>query len=126
MSPAACAQKKSPKSDALKMSYKVLLTQSAERDLEAIYDYIAENDTQANADYVLDKLMDVAESLANYPERGSYPKELLAVGIREYRQVNFKPYRLIYRVSGKQVIVYIIADGRRDMQTLLMRRMLGV
>ena len=108
------------------MSYKVLLTHSAERDLEAIYDYIAENDTQANANYVLDKLLEVAETLASYPERGSYPKELLSVGIREYRQAHFKPYRLIYRVSGKQVIVYIIADGRRDMQTLLTRRMLGV
>lgn len=108
------------------MSYKVLLTHSAERDLESIYDYIAENDTQANANYVLDKLMEVAESLAANPERGSYPKELLALGIREYRQAHFKPYRLIYRVSGKQVIIYIIADARRDMQTLLMRRMLGV
>jgi toxin ParE1/3/4 len=128
------------------MSYKVLLTHSAERDLEAIYDYIAENDTQASANYVLDKLMEVAESLAafdettshlanpakyagqaiGYPERDSYPKELLALGIREYRQAHFKPYRLIYRVSGKQVIIYIIADGRRDMQTLLTRRMLGV
>lgn len=48
------------------------------------------------------------------------------VCIREYRQAHFKPYRLIYRVSGKQVIIYIIADGRRDMQSLLMRRMLGV
>jgi toxin ParE1/3/4 len=108
------------------MIYKVLLTHSAERDLEAIYDYIAENDTQANANHVLDKLMEVAESLAAFPERGSYPKELLALGIREYRQAHFKPYRLIYRVNGKQVIVYIIADGRRDMQTLLTRRMLGV
>ena len=108
------------------MSYKVLLTHSAERDLEAIYDYIAENDTQANANYVLDKLMEVAESLAAYPERGSYPNELLALGIREYRQTHFKPYRLIYRVNAKQVIIYLIADGRRDMQTLLTRRMLGV
>jgi toxin ParE1/3/4 len=108
------------------MSYKVLLTHSAERDLETINDHIAKNDTQANADYVLDKLMEVAESLAAFPECGSYPKELLALGIREYRQAHFKPYRLIYRVSGKQVIVYIIADGRRDMQTLLTRRMLGV
>ncbi len=108
------------------MSHKVLLTHSAERDLEAIYDYIAENDTQANANYVLDKLMEVAESLAAFLERSSYPKELLALGIREYRQAHFKPYRLIYRVSGKQVFVYIIADGRRDMQTLLTRRMLGV
>ena len=108
------------------MSYKVLLTHSAERDLEAIYDYIAENDSQANANHVLDKLMELAESLATFPERGSYPKELLALGIREYRQAHFKPYRLIYRISGKQVIVYLIADGRRDMQTLLTRRMLGV
>ena len=108
------------------MSCKILLTHSAERDLEALYDYIAENDSQANANYVLDKLMEVAESLAAFPERGSYPKELLALGIREYRQVYFKPYRLIYRINGKQVIVYLIADGRRDMQTLLMRRMLGV
>ncbi len=108
------------------MSYKVLLTHSAERDLEAIHDYIAEHDTQENANYVLEKLMEVAESLADFPERGSYPKELLALGMREYRQALFKPYRLIYRISGKQVIVYIIADGRRDMQTLLTRRMLGV
>ena len=111
------------------MSYRVLLTHSAERDLEAIYDYIGENDTQTNANYVLDKLAEVAEvaeSLATFPERGSYPKELLTLGIREYRQAHFKPYRLIYRVSGKQVIIYIIADGRRDMQTLLTRRMLGV
>ena len=108
------------------MSCKILLTHSAERDLEALYDHIAENDSQANANYVLDKMMEVAESLAAFPERGSYPKELLALGIREYRQVYFKPYRLIYRINGKQVIVYLIADGRRDMQTLLMRRMLGV
>ena len=107
------------------MSYKVLLTHSAERDLEAIYDHIAENDNPANANYVLYQLLQVAESLAAFSERGTYPKELLTLGIREYRQAHFKPYRLIYRVSGKQVIVYLIVDGRRDMQTLLTRRMLG-
>lgn len=107
------------------MSFKVLLTHSAERDLEEIYDYIAENDTQDNADHVLNKLMEVAETLASFPERGSYPKELLNLGIREYRQAHFKPYRLIYRVIGKQVLIYMIADGRRDMQALLSRRMLG-
>ncbi len=108
------------------MSYKVLLTRSAERDLEEIYQYIAEYDMQGNADYVLDKLMAVAETLATFPERGSYPKELLALGIREYRQAHFKPYRLIYRVLEKQVFIYMIADSRRDMQTLLSRRMLGI
>lgn len=107
------------------MSYRVLLTRSAERDIEGIYDYITETDSQGNADHVLDKLMEVAKALADFPERGSYPKELLLLGIHEYRQVFFKPYRLIYRITGKQVFIYMIADGRRDIQTLLSRRMLG-
>jgi toxin ParE1/3/4 len=59
------------------------------------------------------------------PARGSYPRELLDLGIKEYRQVFFKPYRLIYRVVARDVIVFVIADGRRDMQSLLARRLLG-
>lgn len=105
--------------------YAVLLTQGAEQDLESIYDYIAEFDSPANADYVLDRLMKAAEGLATFPERGSYPKELLALGVKEYRQTFFKPYRMIYRVIDQRVYVYVIADGRRDMQSLLARRLLG-
>lgn len=107
------------------MRYDVLLTEGAERDLEELYDYIAEFDSPENADHVLDRLMEVIEGLATFPERGAYRKELLALGIREYRQAFFEPYTVIYRVIGKQVVIYLIADGRRDMQTLLARRLLG-
>jgi toxin ParE1/3/4 len=105
--------------------FEVLLTGGAGQDLEAIHDYISEFDCVANANYVLDELMDVVESLSKFPERGSYPKELVSLGIKEYRQTFFKPYRVIYRVTGSQVIVYLIADGRRDMQSVLARRLLG-
>ena len=105
--------------------FEVLLTAGAEHDLEAIYDYIAEFDCLANANHVLDQLMKVVQSLSHFPERGSYPKELVALGIREYRQTAFKPYRVIYRVTGQRVIIYLIADGRRDMQAVLSRRLLG-
>lgn len=108
-----------------KAAYAVLLTVGAEQDLEALHDYIAESDGVANANRVLDALMAAAEGLASFPERGSYPKELVGLGIREYRQAYFKPYRVIYRVHGRQVIIYLIADGRRDMQSLLARRLLG-
>jgi toxin ParE1/3/4 len=104
---------------------KVLLTQGAERDLESIYDYIAQFDGTASANDLLDRLMEVVEGLARFPERGSYPKELAALGIKEYRQTVFKPYRVIYRVKGKQVVIYLILDGRRGMQSLLARRLLG-
>ena len=108
------------------MKYEVWLTADATRDLEEIYDYIAEYDAPAKADYVLRRIEQVVDNLAAFPERGSYPKELLRLGIREYRQSFFKPYRVIYRVQGKAVYVYLVADGRRDMQTLLARRMLGM
>jgi toxin ParE1/3/4 len=50
---------------------------------------------------------------------------LRAVGDQEYRQVFFKPYRLGYRVIGKQAIIHVMFDGRRDVQSLLLRRLLG-
>lgn len=64
-------------------------------------------------------------SLASFPERGAYLRELSVLGIREYRQVFFKPYRVIYRVMGERVLIHVIVDGRRDMQSLLSRRLLS-
>ena len=107
------------------MRHEVLLTEDAQSDLEEIYDYIAEFDSLANAQRVLNRLMEAAERLTSFPERGAYPRELLALGIREYREVRFKPYRVIYRILRPRVYVYLIADGRRDMQTLLARRLFG-
>lgn len=111
--------------DTAPAKFDVLLTKGAEQDLEAIHDYISEFDCVTNANDVLDQLMEAVESLSRFPGRGSYPKELVALGIKEYRQTAFKPYRMIYRVTGSQLIVFLIADGRRDMQSVLARRLLG-
>lgn len=37
----------------------------------------------------------------------------------------FKLYPLIYRDIGRDLVVSVIADGRRDMQALLTQRSLG-
>lgn len=105
--------------------FEVLLTAGAERDLASIHDHIAGADGLASADRVLDELMAVVETLSRFPERGNYPKELAALGIKEYRQTSFKPYRVIYRVMGRRVLIYLIVDGRRDMQSVLAHRLLG-
>ncbi|MHB8370318.1 MAG: type II toxin-antitoxin system RelE/ParE family toxin [Leptospirales bacterium] len=106
------------------MAFQVLLTDDASRDLEELYDYMMSHDAPGNAYYVLDRIEKSFSSLSESPERGAYPKELLAVGIREYREIFLKPYRIIYRVLAENVYVIVIADGRRDMQTLLQRRLL--
>lgn len=107
------------------MTIQVVLTEDAEQDLEDIVSYIAKWDSPRAAEQVLDRILEVADSLMIAPTRGTTPNELRGLGHQEFRQVFFKPYRLIYRVINDQVIIYLIADGRREMQSLLSRRLLG-
>jgi toxin ParE1/3/4 len=104
--------------------FEVWLTADAERDIEEIHRYIGEYDGAMNADRVLARLEEQCRRLEYLPARGNVPRELLRLGIKEYRQVHYKPYRIIYRIIGQRVIVYCILDGRRDMQSLLQRRLL--
>ena len=104
--------------------YEVLLTDEAEIDLQELYEYIAQSDSIKAAERVLDRLEEVASTLAADPSRGSTLKELHSLGLGEYRQVFFKPYRVVYRVLGERVVIYLIVDGRRNMQSLLSRRLL--
>jgi toxin ParE1/3/4 len=102
----------------------VELTAGAEGDLEEICHYLAVNRSPDDAQELLDTLLDRIAMLEKFPERGSVPRELDALGIREFRQILLNPYRLIYRIIDRKVIVVVIADGRRDMQRLLERRLL--
>lgn len=104
----------------------VVITDDAYRDLAGLYDYIADSDSVARAEQVMERLLKAADTLAENPERGSRPHELLALGLRKYRQIMVIPWRFIYAVESPEVIVYVIADGRRDMRTLLAERLLGV
>ena len=106
------------------MSFEVFLVEDAERDIEDIHRYIARHDTIDQADRVVDALERLCATLAELPDRGNVPKELRGLGITEYREVHHKPYRILYRVIGRRVIVHCVVDGRRDMQSLLQRRLL--
>ncbi len=106
------------------MTFQVFLTDDASGDLEELYDYVASHDAPEKADYLLEQIDRAFSTLCDNPERGAYPKELLAIGLREYREIFWGPYRSIYRVMTGNVYVMVIADGRRDMQTLLQRRFL--
>ena len=106
------------------MGFSVQLTDDASRDLEDIYNYFDLHDGRGKADHVLGRIEKAFDNLTENPERGAYPKELLAFGLRDFREIFFKPYRIIYRIIEENVYVLLIADGRRDMQKLLQRRLL--
>lgn len=106
------------------MNYEVLVIADAEEDLYEIYNYVAANDSINKAEYVLTKLEETCYSLSTFPNRGHLPPELERIGIYEYKEIHFKPYRIIYQITESTVYVHCVLDGRRDMQQLLQRRLL--
>ena len=105
--------------------YGVELTQGAQDDLDAIHAHLTERGAADEADRLLDALLDRIEALEHFPHRGSVLQELEPLGIRDFRQLVLPPYRLIYRIFGQRVVILLIADGRRDMRSLLEWRLLG-
>ena len=105
------------------MSYRVHITLAAWRDLERIVDWIADRDSPESANHVLDRLQQAMQNVAELPHRGSRPQELPSGMAGEYRQVFFKPYRVIYRILEDLVVIHLIADGRRNLKALLFQRL---
>src|SRR3546814_9019223 len=84
------------------MPFGVVLTDDALRDLDDTCGYIAQHDTSKSAAYVLERIEKALVDLAEFPERGRHPRELADLGITEFREIFFKPYRLVYRVEQRR------------------------
>jgi addiction module RelE/StbE family toxin len=104
---------------------KVLWTRSARRDLEAIVAYLADRSPQA-ALSTLDRLEARAKSLATLGDRGRIVPELGRLHIRQYRELLAPPYRVIYRVSGKRILVLAVMDARRSLEDVLLDRLIRI
>jgi toxin ParE1/3/4 len=107
------------------VKYEVRIDNIASEDLYAIYRYVAINDSPAKAEHLLDNIHKAMTSLETMPARGSFPPELQRWGIPDFREVFFKPYRIIYEMRGKTVFIHAVLDGRRNCEDLLQQRLLG-
>ena len=105
------------------MKYTVYIVADAEDDLFDIYRHIASADSLAKAERVIHKLQELIVSLEELPDRGHLPPELEFISVPDYKEVHYKPYRVIYQIVGKDVYVHCVLDGRRDMQSLLQERL---
>lgn len=103
-------------------SYEVVITVSAARDLNEIIHYIAQ-ESQDAADRILKRLNEKARSLEFAPDRGRIVPELASIGIRSWRELIVRPWRIIYRSRERKVEVWAILDGRRDLEDILLERL---
>ena len=104
--------------------YKVIIDPQAKADLKEVFIYVSVNDNIESANKLLDGLEETCYKLEKYPERGHIPPELRQTGIKNYLEIHFKPYRIIYEIEGKLVYVHSVIDGRRNIEEILNNRIL--
>lgn len=108
------------------MTYRVVFTDAALQDLDEIADTISNFQRVRQALTVAREIRKRVETLKVFPDRGVHLPELVDLGAgstMDYRQLHWKPYRIVYFVSDRVVNIMLIADGRRDMPALLMKRL---
>ena len=103
--------------------YGILWTKSAEHDLGHIIDYIAQ-DSLDRALEIFHTIRTSVSALMSLPERGRIVPELKIHGISTYRELVISPWRIIYRIEEKKVIIMTVIDGRRNLEDILLERLL--
>ena len=108
-------------------AWKIRFTRRADKDILEIFAFIAERDGVDSAEAVLEKFIAARDSLRELPERGRIPPELERVNILSFREIQVRPYRLVYQINKavREVHIHVVADGRRNFTELLKERLLN-
>ena len=105
--------------------YEVIWSNTAEKDLIDIVEYIAE-DSPANALKIFRNIKQKASNLYTFPERSRIVPELNDQGILQYRELIISPWRVIYRVLEKKVYVLSVLDSRQNLEDILLKRLINL
>ena len=90
------------------MSYR--LSDLAERDLDEIWSYVAEDASPTTADRLIDDIIERFDLLAEQPGLGRVRPEF-GPGVRSFA---IETYVVYYRQEGDDVLIARILHGRRD------------
>lgn len=96
------------------MAKEIIWTVSAYRDLQNIVEFISQDSSYYAMSFYED-VMEKAHILMEFPHRGRIVPELDNPYMRE---IFIHRYRLIYEISGENVIITTIIHGARDYKNL--------
>jgi plasmid stabilization system protein ParE len=106
------------------MSLKVVILQSAETDLKELRVYLIKQFSSQTWQTTYSSLKTTIRHLGMQPYAGSIPDEIEKLNLRQYRQVLSGMNRIIYEIREQTVYIHIIADTRKSLPALLMKRLL--
>ena len=107
----------------MKKTYDIVWAETAKNDLCGIIEYIA-RDGPSQAQKIFNKIKRAASSLLHSPNRGRIIPELQEQGVLQYRELIISPWRVMYRISGKSVFVLSVLDSRRNIEDILLGRLI--
>ena len=90
---------------------KLIWTEPALADLEAIYDFIAK-DSEYYASSFLEELIQQPEKLIDFPGIGRIVPEADQDDIRE---LIFQNYRIIYQLDEVKIMILTVIHGKREL-----------
>jgi len=93
------------------VTFRVEITPSAEVDIAAIWDYISQESPAAAIAFIR-ALETQIVSLQHFPERCPRIAENDILGTN-YRHLLHGPYRTIFRISGRTVVILRVIHGAR-------------
>lgn len=91
-------------------------------DLFQIGQYIA-NDSPTNAKKSLRTFKEAVIGLEEFPNRGRVVPELEKQGVFLYREIVISPWRIVYRFSGKTIVIFAVIDSRMNVDDILFNRL---
>ena len=100
--------------------FKVVWTAGARADFDILIQHLIDTES-AVAEKTFENLLAQADSLVFAPERGRKVPELLSLGVGNVREIFYKPWRIIYRISENEVRILMVMDGRRNLADELLR-----
>lgn len=104
-------------------NYTVYWTKAAREDLTGIIEYIT-CDNIDNAHKIYTRIKNHTEKLEKFPFRGRTVPELQYHNIENYHEVILTPWRIIYRVGEDRVYILAVFDGRRNIEDVLLKRII--
>lgn len=99
---------------------------SAEQDLEDLRRYVLKSFGKPAWQETRHRIGDAVRLIQHLPQSGTVPVELARMGYQQYRQVSAGLNCLVYEIRNEVVLISIVCDGRRDMRTLLSRRLVRI
>jgi plasmid stabilization system protein ParE len=108
------------------MSFRIVFLNSAEHDLKELKRYMVRHFGSDTWQASYARIKDAVNAIRTSPLGGDVPEVLDRLNLTQYRQIVADKNRVIYEVRQDTIYIHIVCDTRKDLTSLLGRRLVRI